>query len=207
MKKVTKFSILALILLFLGSSSMNAQTRRTTKPKEKTQKSDKYFDESGGFAHKLWYGGGFTLGFQGGTNSSLFSIGLTPMIGYKITPNFSVGPRVGFVYNSYNLEGYTGASWTDYSAGVFGRYKFLQTFFLQAEYQYANQVITFGEDRSTNPFTIVPIRSSRDNTFIGAGYNSGGLFGYEIAILYNVNVPAGSFQSPLDIRAGFTYNF
>ena len=205
MKKVSKFSILALILLFLGSSSMNAQTRRTTKPKEKTQKSDKYFDESGGFAHKLWYGGGVNLGFQGGTNSSQFNVGLSPMVGYKITPELSVGPRFSFVYNSYKFGGTDGASWTDYSAGVFARYKFLQTFFLQTEYQYANQVIDLGYDRATN--SILLIRSSRDNTYIGAGYNSGGLFGYEIAILYNVNVPANSFQSPLDIRAGFTYNF
>ena len=201
MKKVTKFSILALILLFLGSSSMNAQTRRTTKPKEKTQKSDKYFDESGGFTHKLWYGGTIALNYIGGYDGSRFYAGLTPMVGYKITPDFSVGPRIGFLYNKISFNSGS-ISWTDYTAAAFARYKFLQTFFLHAEYEYANLGATFTQTR------VYEIRSSRDNIYIGAGYHSGGVIGFETSILYNVNLPSGQYlQSPLDIRAGFTYNF
>ena len=41
----------------------------------------------------------------------------------------------------------------------------------------------------------------------GAGYNSGGLWGYEIMILYNANQPENTIDSPFEYRIGFTYKY
>ena len=56
MKKIIQLSLLigALMLCFnIESSAQYGYGKK--KKKKKTVKNDEYFDESGGFAHKLWY--------------------------------------------------------------------------------------------------------------------------------------------------------
>lgn len=177
---------------------------------------DKYFDESGGFKHRLWYGGGFNLGFSGGNSYSVFNFGITPMVGYKVIPNLSFGPRVGFDYTYLKGEtaiGKKSTNLTTYSMGIFGRLKFLKVLFLHTEYNYESiesAYTDFYGNLLTDPNTnqIRTERTGHDNFLAGAGYNSGeGLFGYEISLLYNFNVPVNSTKLPWDIRVGFTYKF
>src|SRR5690349_9643560 len=84
------FFLLTLILAVF-TANLSAQSNK--------KDVDKYFDESGGFKHRLWYGGGFNLGYQGGSDYSIFNIGITPMIGYKIIPRVSFRPRLGIDYS------------------------------------------------------------------------------------------------------------
>ena len=234
MKKILNIGFMATFLLLLSYSDASAQRRKdkntenpqpteqredsqtptpaTTNPNKKTKKADDYFDESGGFKHRLWYGGNFNLGFSGSNGQSVFVIGVTPMVGYKIIGGLSAGPRFGVTYTSY--KGFDSNNraialgLTEFSAGPFVRYKLFKNFFVQGEQEFlrsyqedANGNILLGSDSK-------PIRQGRQNTYGGVGYTSGGgLIGYEISLMYNFTLPSPSFKQPFDIRFGFNYNF
>lgn len=182
-----------------NSDTKPSDVKTTRSSSTKRKSSDNYFDESGGFKHRLWYGGNFTLGFNGSTFGNQFQIGVTPMIGYKIVGGLSVGPRFGIVYNNISGAGFR-ENWIDYSVGGFTRYKFLQNFLVHAEYSYLSDVIGFDN--------VGAIRDNRFSPLIGGGYNAGnGSFGYEILLLYDISLPSTAPRSPFDIRFGFTYKF
>jgi hypothetical protein len=209
MKRTFLFGLMILGLTIVCQSGLYAQGG-----KKKTSKNDEYFDDRGGFKHRLWYGGGFSLGFSGSGDCigcySLFQLGLSPMVGYKLIGDLSVGPRVSFLYNNIrvrvgngNVESVNPVSW---SVGVFTRYKFLNFLFAHAEYGIENRVNSIGIDFNDK---VVFTRLQRNNAYLGLGYNgsSGSLWGFEIALLYNLNLPNNDIESPFDIRAGVTYNF
>jgi hypothetical protein len=213
MKKFLLFSFLALFFTVAFQHDAFAQKKGK---KKKSSKTDEYFDESG-FANKLWYGGNFNLGFGGTNGSSQFTFGLSPMVGYKFFNDmFSVGPRVGFEYNHFRFQEFTNgpvykASPVSLSYGAFARIKPFQNFFAHFEYEHQSTEsidpdqdgrITIGPDDK-----IITGRIPYNNTYIGAGYNSGSLWAYELMILYNLNHPASSFASPFSLRFGLTYKF
>lgn len=211
MKKIVLLTLLTFLVGICCSNDALAQTKK----KKKGDVNDEYFDESGGFKHRLWYGGNFGLNFSGSSGYSAFSISVYPMVGYKVFDFWSVGPRVGISYTY--LKGYpanrpqniASVSLVDYSAGIFTRLKFLQTFFAHIEYEYQNyQGLPNGDLVVDSNNKVITGRVGQDNFYIGAGYNSSaGLWGYEIAILYNVLQPENSLTLPFDFRIGFTYNF
>ena len=217
--KKSYFIFLLLAALFISlPNDVEAQSRK--RKKNRTSKVDKYFDESQGIAHRLWYGGGFNLGFNGNNLFNVFNIGVSPMVGFKLIDQVSVGPRVSFQYTSVkgiatdnNIRRVQPLS---YSAGLFARYKFLPMIFAQVEYEYENS-----EYPLINGFNgalvwdntlqeVATVREARDNVYIGLGYTSGlgfGTFGYEIMLLYNVLEPEDSLDLPFSLRFGFTYGF
>ena len=210
MKRIFQLSVLIFAVLLCFNNDAFAQRKK----KKKKSETDEYFDESGGFAHRLWYGGNVIVGFNGGTNGfglneSIFTLGLTPMVGYKITDYFSVGPRFTILYQYYRGEIAPGVAdginLTSYGAGVFSRFKFFREFFVHGEYEYLEQA--FIADLRDGEW--VSGTFAQDNIYFGAGYNSnaGGAFGYEILILYNFNIPDNVVRNPFDFRLGFTYNF
>lgn len=204
MKKFLLLSFLSILFITAFSDGAHAQQRGK---KKKSSKTDEYFDESG-FVNKLWYGGGIILGFSGSNNESLFTFGLSPMVGYKVLDDLiSIGPRVGFEYNHYRVDlgqVYKNSS-LSYSVGAFTRIKAFPNFFAHMEYEYQNTEFIDRFDSALGK--LITSRVTYDNVYIGAGYNSGGLLGYEIMLLYNVNQPENTVDSPFDIRAGFTYKF
>jgi hypothetical protein len=231
MNKLMKAGFAALFLMLLSNFDAAAQ-RRTSKtktsdnteqdsvpsPRKSTsvsksrtsQSTDNYFDESGGFKHKLWYGAGGNLGFnglQGG--GSLFSIGLNPMVGYKIIGGLSAGPRIGFTYTGIKSPLLSAPlKLTEFSAGPFARFKFLKSFFVQGEHLWLNGYKEDQYGQLEFDAARKPIRQGRQSTFIGGGYNSGmGVAGYEISFMYDVSLPADSYKQPYEIRIGFNYNF
>lgn len=205
MKRIFQFSLLIMALLFCVSNDLHAQ-----RGKKKSSKTDEYFDDRGGFAHKLWYGGGISLGFSGGNFESLFQFGLSPMVGYKITDKFSVGPRVSAIYTNYRYQiSNTQVAKADpisWGAGAFARYRIIPIIFAHVEYGVENEAL-FTDIRGTD---IVVARRTRNNMFLGLGYtsaNSSSPWGFEISILYNALLPSNSVESPFDLRTGITYNF
>ncbi|MBL7815108.1 MAG: hypothetical protein JNL70_08860 [Saprospiraceae bacterium] len=248
MNTLMKNSILALLLVCATSVTVSAQikpskkktttTEKTEQPSESndtdskpstttkkktttssSKKTDQYFDESGGFKHRLWYGGNMNLNFGGdGLSYSLLTMGITPMVGYKIVGGLSAGPRLGINYNRYKVldsqnQGLV-VNLTDYTVGAFTRYKVFKNFFAHAEADYYSFQLPGTE---TAPGTIIKdvngkvfkFRYSETNYYAGVGYNSGGLIGYEIMALYNFSIGSktNDLRSPIDIRFGFTYNF
>ncbi len=213
MNRLFQYASLLLLFAFVISlAPAEAQSR-----KKRSNKNDEYFDESGGFAHRLWYGGGFALGFSGNSDFSVFNFGLSPMVGYKIVENVSAGPRIAFNYSF--MKGYA----TDgrihkvqpfsYSVATFARFKFLRSLFAHVEIEFESRespLVTNGStlfvlDTDTNK--IATVREGRENFYVGLGYTSGSIWGYEILVLYNTTEPDDSLNLPFDIRFAITYNF
>ena len=207
MKKIMLFSLLALFFTVASTNDALAQK----KGKKKSSKTDEYFDDSG-FKNKLWYGGSFTLGVAGGNNESQFSIGLTPMVGYKLIEEYlSTGPRAGFTFNSYrvrfNNSTVIKGNATSYTLGWFARVRPLPNvfpnIFAHFEYEYENAGVVYLDGSGGTEVE----RFNFNNNYIGIGYNSGGTWAYEIVGLYNVNVPDNSAASPVSFRFGITHKF
>lgn len=170
------------------------------------------------FMEKLWYGGNFGLGFFGGNQTSQFNLGLYPMVGYKIIPWFSVGPRLGFEYNYYKAPGVNpsfnvniaSTNIFTFYTGVFARSKIYRWIFAQAEYG-----VSFGKQpylingylELDDNNKVVKSQVSQESGLIGLGYNSGDIIATEVMLLYDVLVPTESYQNPWNFRFGLTYKF
>jgi hypothetical protein len=152
---------------------------------------------------KLWYGGGLLLGYNSYYGSNVFSFGLSPMVGYKITNLLSAGPRVEISYASVKWSGSKAVSLLDVDAGAFVRMKVFRGLFVQGEL--SNNWYQEPIDNNGNK-----AKRQRFNQRLGAGWNFGeGDAGSEIGIFYNFAVAKdlNTSENPLGYRFGFTWNF
>ena len=78
---------------------------------------------------KWYYGGNIGLNFW----NDYFYIGIFPLVGYKVTPKFSVGGKLGYTYYSYNN---TDFSSHNYGGSIFTRYRVIPQFYLHGEFAY-----------------------------------------------------------------------
>lgn len=154
---------------------------------------------------KLWYGGGIQLGFNSYFGSNVFSFGLSPMVGYKIIEQLSIGPRVEMTYASVKQSGFKAVGLFDVDAGVFLRFRVFRGLFLQGELsnEWYQEALSGSEEK---------IKSQRFNQRLGAGWNfsngeGGG--GSEIGVFYNFAIAndVTTYENPLGYRFGFTWNF
>ena len=189
------FSAIAVACLLLCVQTSFAQSKKKS-------------ESSSDFKSRLWYGGGLALGFNGYNGGNVFSFGLSPMVGYKITPALSVGPRVSFLFTSVKVPGYKAVGLFDVDAGVFARVRVFRGLFIQGEA--TNE--WYQEPIFYTDFTTEKDPRNRLNTRLGAGWNfsegrGGG--GSEIGIFYNFTVANDleTYQNPLEYRFGFTWNF
>ena len=207
MRKCFLFGFLTLFLLCLTIEDAEAQRKRKRKSRKKSKTESPLKDQ-------IWYGGGVNLAFTG----NIFNFGVTPMVGYKLAEPFSIGPRFKFDYYTERIccngsnenVNYSAINW---GIGAFSRVKFLENFLIHTEFEFENRGIPdldqFGNLQldPNDDNKVLKERDTHNNINIGAGYNSGDLFGYEILILYNLNEPDNSNSVPWEIRVGFTYNF
>lgn len=159
-----------------------------------------------------WFGGGFNLGFSGGNGQTVFNFGISPMAGYRLFDQFSVGPRVSLLYTNYTVRGFSSndkvnAAPISWAVSAFARYKVpinRASIFAQIEAQLENEAIVqfVGNDLET-------FRREVGNFYMGLGYSNGFPFAYEILALYNLNQREQAFvnENPIELRIGFTYNF
>ncbi|MBP6185924.1 MAG: hypothetical protein KA479_13355 [Saprospiraceae bacterium] len=193
--------LMVVMLLLAGADAAMAQPRE--RPMPKTLKDN------------LWYGGSFGLGLAGSQGFTQFNLGIFPMVGYKIIPWFSVGPRLGFDYNYYKGTSVLGkpASTNVFSfyGGAFMRAKIYWGVFAQGEYGVDlgkfPEVDQFGRLNVDVNNKVIKRQVTRESGLVGLGYNSGGKFASEILLLYNLLEPDDSQFSPWNYRLGFTYNF
>ena len=209
----------ALLLCF--STDLAAQNygsgkkkKKKPEPRERTRteqtETDDYFDDSGNLTAKLWYGASGTFQISQFAGNGVLAIGIRPMVGYKITPAFSVGPTVGVSYVSQRTQG-IGYNGVQYGAGAFTRYRIIPAIFAHAEY-YVDRV-----PFPVSPFELKPGSTNRlvtqyetfSDFLVGLGYQTGGgssPLGQSIELLYNTtNPPEGIF--PFNIRISINYNF
>ena len=195
MKNIPRvFALLLLFTFVIGVSTAEAQ-----RSKKKRNSTEEYFDESGGFAHRLWYGGGFNLNFGGNGITNQLLIGVSPMVGFKINSVLSVGPRVSIDYTEIFIDGLNPRA-IFWGVGPFARGKITDQIFAQVEYEYRG--ISGLNSATGNQF------DNDEAFFIGLGYQSsgGGLIGYEFSAHYNF-LDDNELNIPITFRAGLNYNF
>jgi hypothetical protein len=184
-----------LIFFFSGIVTSYAQYENTSndtvvrkqEKKQPLQKRDRWF--AGGML-----GGGF------GSYGGYFEI--SPLLGYKITPDFHVGTRLTYVYSSYkNIYGAKNQSHT-YGGSLLARYTFLNFLYAQAEF----------EMLSFKHYYNIPEgeRYLVNSLYLGGGlYQSFGRSFASLGIFYNVLEQPGIYSpnpNPV-IRIGFGVSF
>lgn len=143
------------------------------------------------FKERLFFGG--NLGAWFGPTSY---VNLSPLIGCRITKDFSLGG--GFTYNYYS-QTYMGKKYTStiYGGNAFARYNILKNLFAQV-----------GWDRLSVPDYTTGIQNSRawvDNILLGGGYRQyfSERGSFVAAVFYNINqTPLSPYQNPI-IQIGF----
>jgi putative salt-induced outer membrane protein YdiY len=119
-----QISVLLFMLLFTVSSI--AQVADSTAVEEPVEKKSN-FDRN-----KLYYGGYVNASFGNYT-----VIGAAPLVGYKVTPKFSVGGQVTYEYvkdKRYSTDYET----SNYGLSVFSRFRVVPQLYLHAEFSEMN---------------------------------------------------------------------
>ena len=124
---------------------------------------------------KIYYGG--YINFSFGTYTS---IGIEPMIGYKIIPRLSVGVKIRYDYVQYKGSG-TEYSYSNYGGSLFARLSVLKRLYLHAEYAGYNYEKYDQTDGSSSRIWVPYL-------FLGAGFNQplGGRASLNAQVLFDV---------------------
>jgi hypothetical protein len=153
------------------------------------------FQEGATPLERMYSGGGFGLNF----NRDVFSLSLSPILGYMITQRVSAGIGIPYQFNSYSQ---IDIQTNDFGARLFGRFQVIDQLFAYTEFEYLNFEFVNIQDPDNN------IRQGFDSYFFGLGYSSprpGTQF--NIMGMYNIlwqeNV-ASPYNSPWSLRVQVT---
>jgi len=157
-----------------------------------TSAQQKNIENKGSFKDRIFLGG--NLGLQFGT---ITLIEISPLLGYKITDDFSAG--IGFTYQYYKDTRFN----PDYSTNIFGgrifaRYYIYQDFFAHSEVEVLNYDAYYWPSNDKDNITIT-------NVLVGGGYNQhvSQRASVSIMILWNLNEDINSLYSNPIFRVGF----
>ena len=180
------------------------------------------------FAENVWLGVNLT---DFSFSSRSFSMGLTPMGAYRVSPNVSLG---GFIRMAYRYEN-VGQSNNpnipdpkikyetfDVGPGILGRFDlrgifpengapaFLLGLFVQADLEFAFEQLPV-IDPNTGEWIIendkvITERTQTNYAYLGAGYSSGEVVKFNISAHYNVTDNINSQRSLWDIRFGVQWD-
>jgi hypothetical protein len=122
MKKILILILFPVLLSFAQTN--NSDTIKSSQPQETQQPQ----------VSKWYYGG--TVGFN--FWSDYFYLSLSPIVGYNVTPKFSVGGKVQYSY--INDKSYDPLELTshNYGASIFTRFRPIYQIYLHAEFAYAS---------------------------------------------------------------------
>lgn len=160
------------------------------KPKEKKRKKIKKVEKEekdeeipSTLLDRLYFGGWFNIQF-----GNVTVIGLSPVVGYRLTPQYMLG--VGLTYEYYKDRRFTnGVDVLGYQ--LFSRYYFTPGIFVHGEYNaisYKKQTASIPEDRQ---WFYSPL--------VGGGYFAsfgGSRAGLNLTVLYNLNHDINNFRYP-----------
>ena len=142
------------------------------------------------FSSDRFYTGG-DIGLNFGSTTY---IDLSPILGYKVTDNFSVGPGIIYVYYRDNIYNFT---LNYYGAKFFARYHITDNLFAHAEEQMLNVNVSDNNNNSLSVYVT--------SFLVGGGYSQpiGGNSFFTITGLWNLTPSVYSpYRNPI-IRAGF----
>jgi hypothetical protein len=119
-----------LVLLFTITSLSLAQEKDSVSAKEENNPETTKPPSK----ESSWYYGG-EVGF--GFSSDYFSIGIEPIVGYKITPKFSLGGKIGYTYISDSrYDPLPTLNTSNYGGSIFSRYRIIPQLYAHAEFAY-----------------------------------------------------------------------
>ena len=189
------------------SSASKSKSSSASKPKNDTKEVAKD-DNSDFWRTKMMYGSYINYPRFG---RGVFNMALSPMVGYKITPDLVAGVVTKFNYTWLKNPNPVQAPYQllDFGIGVFARAKILKVILLHGEYERTKYS---GFDPNNSTPTILKFPETSAN--LGIGYISGyGTWKYEIGFYYDVLYPEKSKAlntvkvTPFEYRAAITYNF
>ena len=143
-----KKTYLLIALTFILSAGLLAQEADSTASKPMQKRSAE--------PSPVYYGGTIGLSF-----GNYFRLAVQPLVGYKVSPQASVGLKLGYEYiedKRYD-EKLTGHN---YGASVFGRYRVIPNAYVHAEFAYFSyqyKIRDYETDRTWVPFL-----------YLGGGY-------------------------------------
>lgn len=156
---------------------------------------------TGSSGGNLFYGGYVGLAF-----GSVQYIELSPLVGYRFSPQFGAG--VGLLYRYRKDDRYEqSTSLTDYGGNIFARYHISSGVFAQAEYDYTNyeyvpNSLNSGTERETYSGLLAGLGFS---TAVGRGT------GVYALVLYDFNYSGSDvnnpYSSPVQYRFGVSVGF
>jgi hypothetical protein len=125
MKKIILFVLFTVLVSYAQTTNPD-----TTKPSQPTSPPEVQQSQPS----KWYYGGTVGFNFWG----DYFYLSVNPLVGYQVSPKFSVGGKVQYAY--INDQRYAGLELTshNYGAGIFTRYRPIYQIYLHAEFDYAS---------------------------------------------------------------------
>ncbi len=145
---------------------------------------------------KLFTGGNFGLAF-----GTVTIIEISPLLGYKVTKEFSVGAGLTYMYFKTKSYGYNYSS-SIYGGSLFTRYFILENIFAHLEYEVLNREIY-------DDFLRKTFRKNIPGLYIGGGYQqeAGLNSSFNVMLLWNLNQNPYSLNANPIIRAGVNIGF
>ncbi len=218
-----RYLIPLLLTLFVSSEAFaqfrnrdndRARSSRTERPSSRKRQSSTGDASLKAIIDRSWVGASASLSFFGNGGFNQTTLGISPMVGYKVTPWLSAGPRFSVLYNG--VKGRTSAGtqrvnlW-DFGGGAFVRTK-VYMFYAQAEFTSLSQQNFFvsGGQIAIDPATSEPRRerTSDQELLVGIGYNpGGGGVGSDIGIFYNLFDNVESQRSAITFRVMLTFGY
>ena len=118
--------IILFLLIYINVSAQQDTTIVNEEPKPKTSNDE--------YSQSRWYYGG-NVGFSFWNN--YFYVSIEPLIAYKITPQFSVGGKIGYAYSSDSSVD-PSFNTSSYGGSIFSRYRIIPQFYLHGEFAYVS---------------------------------------------------------------------
>ncbi len=148
---------------------------------------------------RIYTGGNF--GFS--STSQFTYLEVAPIIGYRVTNNFTAG--TGFTYRYLRYKIYSPEITTSvFGTSLFARYNIFKSYFAQMEYEFLryDRIISATEKN----------KEGYNSFLVGGGYSEplGGNAALNFTILYNLSyslLTPGPYDSPWIIRGGVTFGF
>ncbi|GAF90444.1 unnamed protein product [marine sediment metagenome] len=141
-----RFIIIVILLFAMPTSSLAQQEEKDASHSNRSKQNTKSQPS------KVYYGGELGLGF-----GDYFRISVMPLIGYKVTPQFSVGGKVGYAYGKDKRYSTTIES-HNYGGSIFARYRFVQRLYAHTEFVYNSykyQTERLETEREWVPFLLL----------------------------------------------------
>ena len=151
--------------------------------------------QNSSFKDRLFFGG--ILGLQFGSDQTYVEV--APLIGYRVSPRFSAGMNLKYMYYKFSPDNGFGYSESRYGGGPFGRFFIYEGLFAHAEYELLSMEVPdlYGKFHRKNVSSV----------FVGGGYRQmmGSRSALDLMILWNLNdSPDSPYINPL-FHFGFAF--